>query len=73
MSRYTIEVELDGAVKNRWHGLSITNVGNLASGIIITDHHLIEEFLTDLMIECEATMTVWWSSTKVTYHGYKEN
>ena len=72
MSKYTVRVDVDGAVEQEVHGLSITGVANFVEDTASLALHQLEEFLTDLMIETEAAVATWEGSTKVVYYGHRE-
>lgn len=72
MSNYTLQVNVDGAVENEWHGLSIRHVGNVLNVDGRMTLHQIEEFLTDLMTETEAALSVWQSTTNTMFYGHRE-
>lgn len=71
MRKYTIQVNVDGAIVGEFHELTITNVATFLEDAFSTPHTL-EEFLTDLMIETEATKSVWRGHQNTVYYGHRE-
>lgn len=71
MSKYTLQVNEDGAVVNEWFGLTIVSVAVLVEACTV-GRHALEEFLTDLMIDSEATVSTWSNTVNTVYYGHKE-